>query len=343
MVIKYFPPFFIKLIIFTFTISFITASVNATNPKTKLFEILGLPEDVSIDETLFDVLVKKMEELGIEEEELSDGYEFMGGSSALNSYINKNAKRLVVLFGGEIEDDHTDESNDIKKETVKNEEFIDEKKSSFLFQEFENIETKEKLKENLVSGVEDIYTFGGYFSLPLILSKTTEFFDRSSANINGFNVVTPFKMKKLGTILESISRAKPGTLNPKIMFEIRAYYFERVLSDSTKEIFGGSSYFYVGFHDKIMISGRETDYSFLVGKTHLNSIGFILTNSTQIPLKLNNKSISLHLVTKTAIIQKFDSQYTGWIDLGIMLRYDIDFSKITKNRGLIKRRQTIIK
>ena len=42
-------------------------------------------------------------------------------------------------------------------------------------------------------------------------------------------------------------------------------------------------------------------------------------------------------------MQKFDSQYTGWIDLGISVEYDIDFSKITKNRGLIKRRQTIIK
>ena len=339
----YFYQFFIKLIVFIFTISLSIASLNAKNPKIKLFEILGLSESVSIDETLFNVLVEKMEELGIEEEELSDGYEFMGGSSALNNYINKNAKRLVILLGGEIEDDDSDESYDIKEEPAKNEEFIDAKKTRFLFEEFENIETKEKQIENIVSKNKDVYMIGGYFSLPVILSKTTEFFDRGSASINGFNVVTPFRLEKLGRILEAVTKAKPGILNPKIMFEIRAYYFEKVLSDSVKEIFGGSSYFHVGFYDKIMVRGRETDFSFLIGKTHFNSIGFILTNGTQIPTKLKNKNIKLFLISKTAIMQKFGNKYTGWLDLGISIRYDINSSKITKNRGLIKRRQTIIK
>ena len=319
------------------------ASVNVTNPKIKLFEILGLSENVSIDETMFNALVEQLEELGIEEEELSDGYEFMGGSSALNNYINKNAKRLVILLGGEIEDDDSDESDDIKEKSAKNEKFIYEKKTRFLFEEFENIETKEKQIENMVSTNKDLYTIGGYFSMPVILSKTTEFFDRGSASINGFNVVTPFRLEKLGRILEVITKAKPGILSPKIMFEIRAYYFEKVLSDSVKEIFGGSSYFHLGFYDKIMVSGRETDFSFLVGKSHFNSIGFILTNGTQIPLKLKNKNIKLHLISKATIMQKFDNKYTGWVDLGISVRYDLNTSEITKTRGLIKRRQTIIK
>ena len=212
-----------------------------------------------------------------------------------------------------------------------------------MFEEFENIETKEKQIGNIMSTNKDVYTIGGYFSIPLILSKTTEFFDRGSARINGFNIVTPFRLKKLGKILEAITKAKPGIFSPKIMFEIRAYYFEKVLSDSVKEIFGGSSYFHLGFYDKIMVSGRETDFSFLIGKTHFNGIGFLLTNGTQIPLKLKNKNLKLYLISKTAIMQKFDNKYTGWLDLGISMRYDINSSKITKNRGLIKRRQTIIK
>ena len=57
-------------------------TLNADNPKSKLFELLGISENSSIDE------------------DLSDGYEFMGGSRALNSYINKNAARLVKLMGG---------------------------------------------------------------------------------------------------------------------------------------------------------------------------------------------------------------------------------------------------
>ena len=94
-------------------------------------------------------------------------------------------------------------------------QFIDEKKPRFLFEEFENIESKEKQIENVVSINKDIYVIGGYFSLPVILSKTTEFFDRGSASINGFNVVTPFRLEKLGRILEVITKAKPGIINPK--------------------------------------------------------------------------------------------------------------------------------
>ena len=339
----YFAPFLIKLIVFIFTISSSLSSINATNPKIILFEILGLSENISIDETLFNVLVEKLEELGIEEEELLDGYEFMGGSSALNNYINKNAKRLVILLGGKIEDDDSDESDYIKEELVKNGKLIDEKKTRFLFEEFENIETKENKIENMVSENKDIYKIGGYFSMPVILSQTTEFFDRASVSIYGFNFITPFRLEKLGRILEVITKAKPGILSPKIMFEIRAYYFEKVLSDSVKEIFGGSSYFHVGFYDKIMVRGRETDFSFLIGKTHFNSIGFLLTNGTQIPLKLKKNNLKLYLISKTAIMHKFNNKYTGWVDLGISVRYDINTSKITKSRGLIKRRQTIIK
>tara|TARA_B100001540_G_scaffold21423_1_gene17649 strand:- start:9 stop:857 length:849 start_codon:yes stop_codon:yes gene_type:complete len=282
-----------------------------------------------------------LEEVGIEDEELSDGYEFMGGSSALNDYINKNARRLVVLMGGEIEDEILDKKKDIKKPPKK--ELDNQKQFGFLFEQFENIESKEKQIENVVPVEKDIYTMGGYLSLPIILSQTTKFFDRGSASISGFNVVTPFKLEKLGRILEALTKAKSGILSPNIMFEIRAYYFEKVLSDSVKEVFGGSSYFHVGFYDKIMVNGRETDFSFLVGKTHFNSIGFILTNGTQIPLKLKNKNLKLYLISKTAIMHKFDDKYTGWVDLGISVRYDINTSKITKSRGLIKRRQTIIK
>ena len=41
-------------------------------------------------------------------------------------------------------------------------------------------------------------------------------------------------------------------------------------------------------------------------------------------------------------MQKGGGNYTGWIDIGLSLRYDINTSKITKHKGFIKRRQTII-
>ena len=41
-------------------------------------------------------------------------------------------------------------------------------------------------------------------------------------------------------------------------------------------------------------------------------------------------------------MQKGGGNYTGWIDIGLSLRYDINTSKLTNHKGLIKRRQTII-
>ena len=316
------------------------SDLNADSPKSKLFELLGISKDASVDEALFDLLVEKLEELGIEEEELSDGYEFMGGSRALNSYINKNAARLVRMMGGELD---AEEEADKKPEQEKEPDKIVEKKEDrFLFEQFDDIEEKEKPVKIEEPSASDIYTVGAYYSTPMILSKTTEFFDRGSAKINGFNVVTPFKLEKLGRVLEAITKAKTGLLSPKAMFEIRAYYFEKVISDTSREIFGGSSYFLIGFYDKINLNGRKTDFSFLFGKTHFNSIGFVLTNGTQIPIKLGKSGFKVYLISKATLLHKYEDEYTGWVDIGLSLRYDINTSKISKSRGLIKRRQTII-
>ena len=322
----------------------LVSDLNADSPKSKLFELLGTSKDASVDEALFDLLVEKLEELGIEEEELSDGYEFMGGSRALNSYINKNAARLVRMMGGELDvEEEVDKKPEQEKEPDK---IVEKKEDRFLFERFDDIESKEKLVKIEEPSASDIYTVGAYYSMPMILSKTTEFFDSGSAKINGFNVVTPFKLEKLGRVLEAITKAKTGLLSPKAMFEIRAYYFEKIISDSVKEIFGGSSYFLIGFYDKITLNGRETDFSFLLGKTHFNSLGLVLTNGTHIPIKLGKTNFKLYLISKATLMHKItpenEDQYTGWVDLRLSLRYDINTSKISKSRGLIKRRQTII-
>jgi hypothetical protein len=316
------------------------SNLNADTPKSKLFELLGISKDASVDKKLFDLLVEKLEELGIQEEGLSDGYEFMGGSRSLNNYINKNAATLVTLMSGVL--DAEDEAEKKPEQEKDPDKILEKNEDGFLIEQSDDIEAKEKPVKTEISSASDIYTVGVYYSTPMILSKTTEFFDRGSAKINGFNVVTPFKLEKLGRVLEAITKAKTGLLSPKAMFEIRAYYFEKVISDTTREIFGGSSYFLIGFYDKINLNGRETDFSFLFGKTHFNSIGFVLTNSTQIPIRLGKSGAKVYLISKVNLLHKYEDEYTGWVDIGLSLRYDINTSKISKGKGLIKRRQTII-
>ncbi len=54
-------------------------------------------------------------------------------------------------------------------------------------------------------------------------------------------------------------------------------------------------------------------------------------------------NLKLYYISKTAVMQKARCEYNGWVDLGISVRYDLNTSEITKTRGLIKRRQAIIK
>ena len=54
-------------------------------------------------------------------------------------------------------------------------------------------------------------------------------------------------------------------------------------------------------------------------------------------------NLILYYISKTVVMQKARYKYNGWVDLGISVRYDLNTSEITKTRGLIKRRQTIIK
>ena len=119
-------------------------------------------------------------------------------------------------------------------------------------------------------------------------------------------------------------------------------WFDIFLESGFKGLYGGSSYFLIGFYDKINLNGRQTDFSFLVGKTHFNSIGFVLTNGTQIPIKLGKSGVKVYLISKATLLHKYEDEYTGWVDIGLSLKYDINTSKISKSRGLIKRRQTII-
>ena len=136
--------------------------LNADSPKSKLFELLGISKDASVDQTLLDLLVEKLKELGIEEEDLSDGYEFMGGSRALNSYINKNAARLVRLMGGELDaEEETDKKTEQEKDPDK---ILEKKEDRFLFEQFDDIEEKEKSVKIEEPSVSDIYSWSLLFN-----------------------------------------------------------------------------------------------------------------------------------------------------------------------------------
>lgn len=336
------------LIYFLFFLqSWLIAIDSPKNYKKQLFELLEIPLDSQVNEELYIMLVDKLENLEIEEEELSYGYEFMGGYRGLKNYINKNAKRLLILMDVEFPDEVKDNNlnNSFNEEGV---DTLEVEGAKLLLNESEHIEKENDLNENINNYESNLLSLSIYYSAPLILSQTTKEFDRSSSNIYGANIILPYKLKRLSRFLEILTKREKGALNPRMVIELRQYYFEKIISDSSSLIFGGSDYIFIGFYDNYSFNGKSTEFSFLFGKTHFNSLGVILTNSIQLPINLDKMKLKMHLVTKATLMHKVaknneygSGDYTGWIDIGLSLSYEFDINKFISKKGLIKRRQTI--
>ena len=91
------------LYIFLFVFGEIFATIDESNDgKSALLEILTIDSDTQVNEGLFLLLLGKLDSLGIEEDELSDGYEFIGGYQGFQNYLNDNADRLVKIINENI-------------------------------------------------------------------------------------------------------------------------------------------------------------------------------------------------------------------------------------------------
>jgi len=84
-------------VVFLFSIS------KSDSPESILFEILSLPKGSTLNEKTFNNFVKELERKGIVDDELSDGFEFIGGPRGFHNYIEANAARLVIELGVELD------------------------------------------------------------------------------------------------------------------------------------------------------------------------------------------------------------------------------------------------
>ena len=87
--------FYLKFI----SLIFLFSIYKSESSRSILFEILSLPKGSTLNEKTFNKFVEELERKGIVEDELSDGFEFIGGSKGFYNYIEANAARLVIEFG----------------------------------------------------------------------------------------------------------------------------------------------------------------------------------------------------------------------------------------------------
>ena len=192
-------------VVFLFSIS------KSDSPESILFEILSLPKGSTLNEKTFNNFVKELERKGIVDDELSDGFEFIGGPKGFHNYIEANAARLVIELGGEL--DLQEKQNSETLETVTFSKLPT--KNEFLFERFESIENEEQEILNRKHTDSKNYILGLNMSKPIILSKTIELYDRNSSSAYGGYIVLPYNFDCRDSIISTFSQVNCSNSLPK--------------------------------------------------------------------------------------------------------------------------------
>ncbi len=308
--------FYLKFIslIFLFSIS------KSESPRSILFEILSLPKGSTLNEKTFNKFVEELERKGIVDDELSDGFEFIGGPKGFYNYIEANAARLVIQLGGELDLQKKQNAEILETGTSSNSPTQNE----FLFERFESIENEEQEILNRKHTDLKNYILGLNISKPIILSKTTELYDRNSSSAYGAYIVLPYSFKRTSRFIEKIVNFDKPTLSLRPVFGLRNFYFKKVVNDSIVEVLGGSDYFSAGLYDNYIFNNLDIDLVVLFGGNENGDFGFFTLNNTQIPIKFFKNSLKFFIFSNASIINRKNSNTTGWVDVGLSIRLKID-------------------
>ena len=308
--------FFLKFIaiVFLFSIS------KSDSPKSILFEILSLPKGSTLNEKTFNNFVKELERKGIVDDELSDGFEFIGGPKGFHNYIETNAARLVIELGGELDLQENQYAEKLETVTLSKLPMQYE----FLFERFESIENEEQEILNRKHTDSKNYILGLNISKPIILSKTTESYDRNSSSAYGTYIVLPYSFKRMSRFIEKIINFDKPTLSLRPVFGLKNFYFKKVVNDSIAEVFGGSDYFSAGLYDNYIFNNLDIDLVVLFGGNENGNLGLFTLNNTQIPFKFLKSNFKFFIFSNASIIRRKNSKSTGWIDIGLSIRLKID-------------------
>tara|TARA_Y100001947_G_C10308923_1_gene290740 strand:+ start:33 stop:1016 length:984 start_codon:yes stop_codon:yes gene_type:complete len=296
-----------------------TKNERLIEKKQRLQELLGLEPDGSLKEEAFEILSQNLESLGIEDNELIDGYEFIGGYWGFQEYLDNNIDRLLKVLGDEGGSEFWEE----EEEYVDDEEYEDygeyEEDGEYEDDELEidelfyddpeyeesndeNETQTDTLKRGKNRSTQE-YSFNYYVASPIIKSNTLSTFD--VFEINGVSFNTPFILKI-------------GSLDPAVVVELRNYKFEMVEADSVISTFGGSFAFLIGLYKNFTIKGFDIVLSALTGGFHAGN-GVILSGDTNLRFGAIPVGVGTHV--RLNVLSKDEGGITGWVDLGISLVY----------------------
>ena len=301
-----------------------TKNERLIEKKQRLQELLGLEPDGSLKEEAFEILSQNLESLGIEDNELIDGYEFIGGYWGFQEYLDNNIDRLIKVLGDEGGSEFWEEEEEYDDEEYEDDdeyedygeyeedgEYEDDELEidEFLYDDPEYEESNDEnetqtdsLKRGKNRSTQE-YSFNYYVASPIIKSNTLSTFD--VFEINGVSINTPFILKT-------------GSLDPAIVVELRNYKFEMIEADSVIATFGGSFAFLIGLYKNFTIKGFDIGLSALTGGFHAGN-GVILSGDTN--LRFGVIPVGVGTYVRLNVLSKDEGGITGWVDLGISLVY----------------------
>ena len=260
--------FYLKFIslIFLFSIS------KSESPRSILFEILSLPKGSTLNEKTFNKFVEELERKGIVDDEIFDGFEFIGGPKGFYNYIEANAARLVIELGGELDFQKKQNAGILEKVTISK----SPTQNKFLFERFDSIENEELEILNRKHTDSKNYVLGLNISKPIILSKTTESYDRNSSSAYGAYIVLPFSFKRTSRLIEKIINFDKPTLSLRPVFGLKNYYFKKVVNNSIADVFSGSDYFSIGVYDNYVFNNLDIDLVVLFSENENGTWSFYI-------------------------------------------------------------------
>ena len=310
---RYFYSKFIAII-------FLSSISKSDSPRSILFEILSLSKGSALNEKTFNNFVKELERKGIVDDELSNGFEFIGGPKGFHNYIEANAARLVIQLRGELDLQEKQNSKTLETVTLSKSPM----QNKFLFERFESIENEEQRILNRKHTDSKNYILGLNISKPIVLSKTTESYDRNSSSAYDAYIVFPYSFKRISRFVEKLINFDKPTLSLRPVFGLKNFYFKKVLNDSIVEVLGGSDYFFAGLYDNYIFNNLDIDIVVLFGGDENGNFGFFTLNNTQIPIAFFKNNFKFFISSNASIIRQKNNKITGWIDIGLSIRLKID-------------------
>jgi len=295
-------------------------SSNVYNQKlNQLWSELGISVDTDFDHSVYSRLVNRLDSIGIEDEQLEDGYEWGGGKIGFEAYIKNNIDRLLSDFElssilsdslkKEKIDLPTDKPVEVQKDLIEIEQEIEPVKDLVVVKTSTKKDKKRKKKKR-TSGKSMLTGLRLGSGLGKPLAKGASLSDHASFFEPALSIRTPLGIG-IGPVYTSLG------------YESNKYSFEAP-EDTIASYFGSGSgpalFFNLG--RIIKIGGENLEKYFILGiSSYDHGSGFV--SGYDLNMFLGSFPVSLSVSSRMNIISFDTGGTTYWASASAGLGIDI--------------------